>query len=290
MGTDFQEVDGCSGITVICGDTTCVFEFVTYKYIGKTEEPNPEPKTMTLEELLGPPPPGNEREDTPDNDRPVFIKLNHSGSVPASHQYPAQNMGHPEPYPSASLPPTLRPQYRIPPEEFGSQQYPSQSRPMLQRRHTFDQASSMGSQSHRPSLQYQHSVIASPLDSGNSQAGSFDSNRLSYMPEDNRMMTERVGGGKGEWIGNRSTGRVGGVGGLRRRGRGGILSDSGREGGASISTQFLNGRRGSQRSRVQSSTSTVLSSIEDEDETEMTNGQASISALDNSQPVFEDSQ
>ena len=36
VGTDFQTVDGCHGITVQCGDTSCVFEFITYKYVGKT--------------------------------------------------------------------------------------------------------------------------------------------------------------------------------------------------------------------------------------------------------------
>ena len=42
IGTDIREVDGCSGITVKCGDTECVFEFIAYKYIGETtqeEEP-----------------------------------------------------------------------------------------------------------------------------------------------------------------------------------------------------------------------------------------------------------
>ena len=292
MGTDFQEVDGCTGITVVCGDTSCVFEFVTYKYTGKTEEARPVPKTITLEELLGPPPPGNEREDTPDNDRPVFIKLNHSESVPESHRYPAQNRGYPDPSLTSSLPPTMRPQYSIPSGEYSSQRYPSQFRPALQRRHTFDQASSMGSQFHRPPLQYQHSVNTSPLESEvavhtRSQAGSFDSNRFdsnrsSYMLEEEGVVAERVGGGKGEWIGNSGTGRVGGVVGIRRRGRGGVVNGSGREGATNISTQQLNGRRGSQRSWLQSSTSTVLSSIEDEDESEVT-------TAGSPQPVFEDS-
>lgn len=38
---DFREVDGAVGITVKCGDTNCIFEFITYKYIGEVErKPN----------------------------------------------------------------------------------------------------------------------------------------------------------------------------------------------------------------------------------------------------------
>ena len=51
IGTDIREVDGCSGITVKCGDTECVFEFIAYKYIGETTQEE-EPKIETLGDLI----------------------------------------------------------------------------------------------------------------------------------------------------------------------------------------------------------------------------------------------
>ena len=63
MGPDFREVDGCTGITVKCGDTICIFEFIAYKYIGETEKVE-EPETITLADLM---------EQQSNNNPPVFI-------------------------------------------------------------------------------------------------------------------------------------------------------------------------------------------------------------------------
>ena len=67
VGPDFREVDGCSGLTVKCGDTDCIFEFVAYKYIGGTLKEEEQPKIETLEDLI--------RRECPeyDNDQPIFV-------------------------------------------------------------------------------------------------------------------------------------------------------------------------------------------------------------------------
>lgn len=47
---DFREVDGAIGITVKCGDTNCIFEFITYKYIGEVER---KPNATLVEHMPG---------------------------------------------------------------------------------------------------------------------------------------------------------------------------------------------------------------------------------------------
>ena len=47
---DFREVDGAIGITVKCGDTNCIFEFITYKYIGEVER---KPNATSVEHMPG---------------------------------------------------------------------------------------------------------------------------------------------------------------------------------------------------------------------------------------------
>ena len=83
VGPDFREVDGSTGITVKCGDTNCIFEFVTYKYIGEAqEEESDQPQTVTLAELLQN---SNDEPHTDNDQHPMHV--NRSQSMPVHSQY-----------------------------------------------------------------------------------------------------------------------------------------------------------------------------------------------------------
>ena len=267
VGTDFQIVDGCHGITVQCGDTSCVFEFITYKYIGKTEKHQP-PQLRTLADIL------EEEGEFPNDDfssPPMIRDLRRSKSSPEPNEY-------------------VRKKERY----FGGN--PSQNR--LQQQTSMPARASPNndqpyaySSAHR-TLQHQHTIGSEPYPSRLSQqsihSNRFQSDFLSDTSttidsnQSSRVAFENVGelgntisrergvslSGVGSW--------GGGERGIRRRG--GMANGSARE------NRQLNSRVPG-RPPNHSSTSAVLSSIEDEEE-----GDKDLDATTRSPPVFESSE
>ena len=293
-GPDFREVDGFTGVTVKCGDTNCVFEFVTYKYIGDVEEEPPQPKTVTLAEHVG-----THSDPTDSDQQPVFIELDRSQSLPASSQFPDARSAR-ESYlgsdrdPSTSLPPTAQPRFqqgRVYDIDGGGQQ-----RPPIERRHTVDLSPHVRSLQRQETLEAAEQAHSAAIPDNDKQAhftGRVDSNRLQYSEEP----TSRLDGYTQNGTRRREIEeRGGGVGAGR--------SISQTRGGANSghSVRLTRGgnssglRRAVQRPRLPSSTSTPLSSIgEDEINAEVevyreANGDTSGSAMTSPPPVFEDGQ
>lgn len=162
---DFREIDGATGITVKCGDTNCVFEFITYKYIGEVEK---EPKTTTQ---------GTNNEPLSNaSDVPLQAAVHHPQSMP---QYSNSDFTQESFNRSNSLP--LRPLYTMEGPMKPGSTHNSKGPPTLERHATFDFSP------HARSLKRQRTLEAAATTSSSSttpnndlQIHSSDSNRQEY--------------------------------------------------------------------------------------------------------------
>ena len=190
VGPDFREVDGCTGITVKCGDTICIFEFIAYKYIGETEKVE-EPETFTLADLMeqqsNDDPPNNE---AGDQHPPVFIGRSQSMPINAQPSETDQDT------PPVISPPLTRPLEPGRVYDFGGTQHPQLQRqntlpPQLQQQGTFDFSPQARELKQRQMLKSARAFNRSasvqspnnnqPVES--SSSGLRDSNRQRYTPE-----------------------------------------------------------------------------------------------------------
>ena len=278
---DFREVDGFTGVTVKCGDTNCVFEFVTYKYIGDVEEEPPQPKTVTLAEHLG-----THSDPTDSDQQPGFIEMDRSQSLPASSQFPDARSAR-ESYtgsdrdPSTSLPPTAPPRF----QQGGVYDIGGggQRRPPIERRHTVDLSPHVRSLQRQETLEAAEQAHSAAIPDNDRQAhftARVDSNREERGGEADAR--EGAGSRGDTWTRGTTQTRGGANSGHSvRPARGGNSSGL---------------HRAVQRPRLLSSTSTPLSSIgEDEINVEVevyreANGDTSDSAVTSPPPVFEDGQ
>ena len=302
---DFREVDGFTGVTVKCGDTNCVFEFVTYKYIGDVEEEPPQPKTVTLAELLG-----THSDPTDSDQQPVFIEMDRSQSLPASSQFPDARSAR-ESYtgsdrdPSTSLPPTAPPRFR----QGGVYDIGGggQRRPPIERRHTVDLSPHVRSLQRQETLEAAEQAHSAAIPDNDRQAhftAHVDSNRLQYSEEP----TSRLDGYTRNGTRRREIEERGGEADAREgagsRGDTWTRGTTQTRGGANSGHSVRPARGGNssglhravQRPQLLSSTSTPLSSIEEDEinaEVEVyreANGDTSDSAVTSPPPVFEDGQ
>ena len=266
VGSDFREVDGCMGITVKCGDTNCVFEFIAYKYIGPVPE-REENKTVTLAD----------DDDPPDNDhseQPQFIGRSQSMSSP--HQFSASEnsgTGLQSPSPNQSLTPGGV-------YDYGG----TQTRPVLQRSKTVDyspqarEQKQQGKRSLKSAKAPSVSRSVSVTNSSHTEGSSSDSNRRTYARESVSRESDHSNGG------TTSLGKMGvamPISGATAAGNEQRVGDTTRQSHHSDGSSSQRGKQ-TQRPRLSSSKSPLLSIEEGgtDDENE--------SSLTSPPPVFSD--
>ena len=128
IGNEEVNVNGFPGIRVKCGDTLCIFEFVTYKYKGKRNKEEDDKVTGVIEEPSQPDNEAHPEAIERSQSMPPYSYMAQQSYDPSYQQhYHAQSWGYPTqhpPYPIVGGPPS----HNI----VG----PSRIRPGLMRSHT----------------------------------------------------------------------------------------------------------------------------------------------------------
>lgn len=168
---DFREVDGATGITVKCGDTNCVFEFVTYKYIGEVER---KPMVEHTQGLNAEPLTTDHRLQDGNHSQPTPVNPQHSDFKQESLPHNDSDQDY------SSLSPPLQPLY---PMEEPIQPYHSKAHlPQPERRAVFD-LSPHGRLKRQRTLEETTVCSSSMIPNNDLQVHSSDSNRREYTAE-----------------------------------------------------------------------------------------------------------